>query len=88
LAATQRGLAFQPSTTLLTHLARLEHGRGEGMSEVMRREVAPMRRRLFDLFGLRDEIAEPVFLFRLFVAEPAAEPALRRPVAEVLRGGG
>lgn len=84
LAATQRGLALQPMTSLLTHIERLEHGHGEGLPEAMQREVAPMRRQLYSLFGLRDGIDEPVFLFRLFIAEPPETASLRRPISEVL----
>jgi len=88
LAATQRGLALQPMTALLVHIARLQHGRGEGIPEAMQSEMAPLRRGLFDLFGLRDEREdpdEPVFLFRLLVAEPMATASLRLPLSEVLR---
>ncbi len=84
LAATQRGLALQPLTTLLTHLAWLEHGEGEGMTESMQREVATMRRRLLDSFGLKDDIGEPIFLFRLLIGEPAGGASLRLPLSEVL----
>lgn len=88
LAASRRGLAFQPLTALLIHVARLEHGAGEGMTEAMRHAVAPLRDRLHGVFGLRAGVDEPVFLFRLLGAGPGGEASIRRPVSEVLHDAG
>ena len=87
LAATARGVAFQPMTALLYLFARLERGGGEGLSPRLGDEIAELRDRFRKLFVPNGHRAE-LMLFRLAVADPPSARALRRPVSAILSGAG
>jgi molybdopterin/thiamine biosynthesis adenylyltransferase len=84
LTATARHLAFQPMTVLIFLFARVERGRGEGLSDAEIAEVKTLRGRFRALFEVDANRAE-VLLFRIGRAAPPSARSLRRPVEEVLR---
>jgi nitroreductase len=81
LAATARGLAVQPMSSLPYLFARLERGAGFDGSE--RRTLADLRARYASLFAVSPRTGE-LLLFRVSRAEPPRVRSHRRPVDAVL----
>lgn len=83
LAATARGLAFQPMTVLIYLFARFERG-GEGLAPHEIAELSKLRTRYRALFEIPDSHVE-LMLFRLGRAAPPSARSLRRAVDDMLR---
>lgn len=84
LAATARGLAFQPMTVLIYLFARVDSGGGEGLAPHEIKELNNLRTRYRALFDVPDSHVE-LMLFRIGRAAPPSARSLRRPVDDILR---
>lgn len=73
------GISFQPIAQLVFMLARLEHGRGEGMGKFFKDEFKKLKE---EFYSFLPELAgkQPVFIFRLCKADTPKIRSLRRPV--------
>jgi molybdopterin/thiamine biosynthesis adenylyltransferase len=83
LTATEKGIAFQPMSSLPYLFARLVRGGGEGIPEQQAEELRKLRLRYESVFELGPESSE-ILLFRLAYADAASARALRRSVADML----
>ncbi len=83
LTATSHGIALHPMTGLPYLFARLERGRGEGLSAREQSELADLRRRYLTLFEVRQGEAE-TFLFRLGTADAPSARSLRHRIDDIL----
>ncbi len=81
LAATGRGLAFQPLSSLPYMFARLEQG--DGFEGRERAELAELRARYGRIFDVSPDTGE-LLLFRVARTEPPGERSMRRPLEAVL----
>jgi hypothetical protein len=79
LTATEKGIAFQPMSSLPYLFARLVRGGGEGIPEQQAEELRKLRLRYESVFELGPESSE-ILLFRLAYADAASARALRRSV--------
>jgi nitroreductase len=83
LEATRQSIAFQPYSSLIYLLARLEGGGGVGLDDQERRGLRELRIEFSSIFPQRAQHTE-LLLFRLGYAEQPGTRALRLPIEEVL----
>jgi molybdopterin/thiamine biosynthesis adenylyltransferase len=83
LASNKHHLAMQPVMAPIFHFARLIHGNGAGMSDVIQKKFSELHNEFIKLFGLSSASEEPLFLFRLCYADEPAVRSQRLDVDEV-----
>ncbi len=83
LQAAKCDVSLQPMVAALLHFARLVHGDGVGMPALMKEEFTELYPRFVKLFpGAIGK--EPVFLFRLSIANKPSVKSYRIPVDKML----
>ncbi len=82
IKANQLGISVQPMSAAIFLFARLIHGKGDGLSETMIKELAVIRKTHAALFEIDDTQGE-VFLFRLFYASEPKVTSLRKHLSDV-----
>src|SRR5690606_33712524 len=77
LTASKYKVSFQPVFAPVLHFARLNHGGGIEMPEKVRQSFKKLYGEFKDIFDLDESKTEPMFLFRLFLAEEPEIKSLR-----------
>jgi hypothetical protein len=84
LEATRRKLTFQPYSSLVFLLARLEDGDGIGLDQEEKGILGQLRADLARIFPPRSSSHTELLLFRLAYAGTPTSRALRRSIDDVL----
>lgn len=83
IECAQQKITFQPVTQFSYLLARFDHGKGEGYSEIYKTKVSELKNKFYQILpNLMNR--ELVFIFRLARAKEPEIKALRRPVSAIL----
>ncbi|MES2829942.1 MAG: Rv1355c family protein [Bacteroidota bacterium] len=84
LNANLKGLAFHPISAPLFLFARLNHGKGDGLTEQMIEEMNKLQDELYNVFPVLKE-RQGIFMFRLSYADEASVRSYRKPLDHVLK---
>lgn len=82
MEANAIGICVQPMSAAIFLWARLVHGKGDGLTEKMARDLREIREQHLRLFNTPDDAGE-VFLFRLFYAGEPKVLSLRKKLSDV-----
>ena len=83
LVANKYKIALQPVMASILHFTRLLHGNGEGMSPFIQNEFGKLHADFIQLFDLSSSSGEPLFLFRLCIADEPAVKSLRLDIDDI-----
>ena len=83
LVANKHHIAVQPVLASILHFAKLKHGKGEGMPENIQKEFGKLQTEFIQLFNLSSTLEEPLFLFRLCLADEPEVKSLRLDIDDI-----
>lgn len=83
LAAEKHKIALQPMMASILHFTRLNHGGAGDMPADIQKEFGELQAEFIQLFGLTSTHEEPLFLFRLCIADEPQVKSLRLNVDDI-----
>ena len=83
LVANKHNIALQPVLASVLHFTRLVHGNGEGMPQAIQNEFSKLHAEFIQLFNLSSTLEEPLFLFRLCLADEPAVKSIRLDIDDI-----
>lgn len=83
LAAEKHKIALQPMMAAILHFTRLNHGGAGDMPADIQKQFMGLQKEFIQLFNLSSTTQEPLFLFRLCIADEPEVRSLRLNIDEI-----